>query len=141
MKFRNRKSYEDRFGAPIEMWDEAQMKEALIELLPPHKNRGRPASVHKLDSQKTNLRALAFWAMERKKRAAESGTKLTLKAAVEQEMLASIEARNSELDEINARPPLAAVTTGKARSIRAHHVRSKLSNAYTEVLKHKKAGI
>jgi len=141
MKSRNRKTFEDRFGTPFEKWNKAQMKEALIELLPPLKKRGRPATAQNLDSQTTNHNALTFWVGERLKESEGSDIPLTLKEAVRQEMHASVEAHNADLAEINSRSALTSAPMERARPVGAHHVESKLPNAYREVLRHRDTGI
>ena len=96
----SRLSYETRFGGPPESWSKEELLEAVNELLGPRaQRRGRPRSASLITSATTNHKALAFWVRERIGSAREEGKKLSIKKAVKQEMIDSVERRNQFLSE------------------------------------------
>ena len=85
---------ERKFGRPMAEWTQAQMLEALEELLPPRGKAGRPRKTDSDYLADENYAALAFAADEL--RASPEGVGMTNQAAMTRAMQLSISARNEE---------------------------------------------
>ena len=127
--------YEKKYGLPRDAWTEQQLREIVKDCLGEPQRRGRPKSKHRLDSARVNYEALAFQVSERIKRGRQAGEKITIKDAVEAEMLDSVRLRNAPLID------QAQLLDGEAKSqvlreiVGEHKVAINLQTAYTEVRK------
>lgn len=120
--------FSDQRGKAISAFDVDDWREAALSAASKIGSNwrpvGRPKNANLLSSAQTNYQALAWQVLQRIESAKQENRKLTIKKAVEEEMLASVRQRNEDGH------------LGKnGNRIRDGLVKTKLPTAYTEVRK------